>query len=268
MKAQKSPGTSKAKAVPATKRGNLKKAEIQPLVMAARKAWEVQTRAHLTDETFDAWRRRECMEAVGKPGITACVHADFRPLIAHFQTLAGDDAAALANLLKSGKPTDHAAPGDTREAREAIVSVIAEALDAHTHLATASIKTLLRGAMAFNAYFNPDLPWKISPARAAFKKVLSRRAAIEAKGKGPLTVGYIVSLVRSKTRRPDLTLGKDWKVGLAERCTVQQLTQLRDTVINRIAAIEGVGRSVDRNKSQRSPKARAARSPESLSPRS
>ncbi len=256
-------------AAPAKKRGNMKPAEIKPLVMAARKAFDRQSEVGLLDdgETFDTWRHTQCMAAVGRPGITACNHGDFRPLLAHFQTLAGDDSSAFRSLMKSGKPTDHAAPSDTHEARRILVHQIADALAAHQHLASADTATLLAEAMEFNYRFHPGTHWSASPARLAFTKMLDRKAAIESKGKGPITVGYVVYITRQKTRRPDLTLGKDWQAGLADRCTVSQLTQIRDTVINRIAATEGVGRAATRNKSQRGPKARAARSPQTLAPR-
>lgn len=192
-------------------RGNMKPAEIKPLVVAARKAFDSQSESGLVDHgaTFDAWRHEQCMAAVGKPGITACNHADFQPLLAHFQTLAGDDAAAFRSLMKTGAQTDHAAPGDTLEIRRIFAQQIASAIAAH------------------------------------------------AAGGGQIGVGYVVYLVRQKTRRPDLTLGHDWKSGLADRCTVDQLAQIRNTVINRIAAAEGRGEARTRNKSQR------ARRPES-----
>lgn len=226
------------------KRGNLKRAEIQPLIMAARSAYNRQLECGLIDdgENFDAWRHRQCLDAVGKPGITACNHADFRPLIAHFQALSGDDATAFANLLKTGKTTDHAAPGDTHEARRILAHQIAQAIEAHTQLAAADPATL-------------------STQDAA------RLSAITSKGKGAIGVGYVVYLVRQKTRRPDLTLGKDWQAGLADRCTTAQLTQIRATVINRIAAAEGTGTPASRNKSQRSPRAKQSRDPGRLAPR-
>ncbi len=253
----------------AKKRGNLTPKEIKPLIMAANKAFRIQEQSGNLDsgETFDTWRKAQCQDAVGLPGITACNHIHFRPLLAHFQTLAGDDAQAFKSLMRTGKPTDHAEPGDTHEERGVLVSLIADALAAHMHLATAKTTKLLAGAMLFNNFFNPGSRWKESPARIEFRKVLTRQAAIKAKGKGPLTVGYVVFLTRQKTRRPDLTLGADWKAGLAERCTVRQLTQIRDTLVNRIAAVEGVGSSQTRNKSQRSPKAKAARDPNEITPR-
>lgn len=260
---------SAAKKAPTKKRGNLKPAEITPLIMAARKAFDLQQKYGNVDDadTFDTWRKTQCLEAVNRPGITACNHEHFRPLLAHFQTLAGDDAQAFKSLMKTGKPTDNAAPGDTFESREEIVSVIADALAAHMHLANTAEDVLLAEAKAVHEIYQEGLPWEGSATSAAFRIMLARKAAIEAKGKGPLTVGYVVYLTRQKTRRPDLTLGNDWKAGLAERCTAKQLTQIRDTLVNRISAVEGVGSSQTRNKSQRTPRAKAARDPKQITPR-
>jgi len=247
----------------------MKPAEIKPLIMAARKAFDRQADLGLLDgwENFDAWRHAQCLAAVGKPGLTACNHGDYKPLLAHFQTLAGDDAAAFRTLIKSGQPTDHAAPGDTHEARRILVHQIADALAAHHHLATAPAPQLLQECVDLLANCHPGIPWESTSGPAAFERLLSRKAAIAAKGKGPIGVGYVVYLTRQKTRRPDLTLGKDWQAGLADRCTARQLTQIRDTVINRIAAVEGTGAAKARNKSQRGRKAAAARSPKTLAPR-
>ena len=262
--------TKQPAAKPPKPRGNMTPAEITPLVMAARKAFDVHDSAGLVEFTgsiekrFKAWRHQECMNTVGKPGLTACHHVDFQPLLAHFQALAGDDAAAFRSLMKTGKPTDHAAPGDTHEARRTIVHQIADALTAHHHLATSDAATLLAEAMEFNRHFHPGTQWQESPARVAFTKMLARKDSIEAKGKGPIGVGYVVYLTRQKTRRPDLTLGQDWQACLADRCTAHQLRQIRDTVINRIAAVEGTGSAKTRNKSQRGRKAAVARSPKTL----
>jgi hypothetical protein len=188
--------------------GNLKPAEIRPLVLAAKAAYDHQAQFGLVDPdgTFDAWRREQCLAAVGKFGLTACTHGDFQPLMAHFKTLSGDLAAALSSHLKTGAPVSLAARGDTWEARRNLAHQIATAVNSHT-----------------------------------------------AAG-GKIGVGYVVALVRAKTRRPDLTLGGDWEAGLADRCTTAQLTQIRNTVINRISAAEGVGCQANRNKRQRQPK--------------
>jgi hypothetical protein len=197
-----------AKKAPAKPRGNMTSGEIRPLIMAARKAYDVQDQHGLLDgEDFDAWRKAQCLAAVGKPGLSACHHEDFRPLLAHFQTLAGDDGSAFDNLLKSGRKTDHAATGDTQEARRQLAHSIAQ--------------------------------------------VLADHAAGNRSDKPPIGVGYLVYLVRQKTRRPDLTLGSDWQAALADRCTVGQLTQLRHTLVNRIAAHQGTSTTAARNKAQR-----------------
>jgi hypothetical protein len=237
----------------------MKPAEIKPLVIAARKAFNRQAEAGLIEdgETFDSWRHLQCMEAVGKPGITSCNHGDFQPLLAHFQTLAGDDDAAFRSLMKTGKPTDHAAPGDTFETRRQIAHSIAVHLLSHIHLAEISQDQLLAEAIGEHHQYQGDIPWEGSASAQEFRVLMDRKAAITAKGKGPINVGYLVWLTRQKTRRPDLQLGKDWQAGLAERCTVSQLDQILFTIINRIAAVEGTGERQARNKSQRGRKAAA-----------
>lgn len=233
-------------------RGNLKPAEIKPLVMAARKAYDIQDRAGLIDgQSFDAWRHTQCMDVVNKPGLTACNHSDFRPLLAHFQILAGDDQVAFRNLMRSGRPTDHAAPGDTHEARRQLAHSIASHLLAHIQLADTSRDQLLAEAIGDHHRHQGDKPWEGSAGALAFRNLMARKDAIAAKGKGPISVGYLIYLVRQKTRRPDLTLGRDWQTGLADRCTVTQLDQIRSTIVNRIAATEGTGETRARNKSQR-----------------
>lgn len=184
--------------------GNLKPAEIKPLILAAKTAYDRQADAGLLDpsETFDDWRHAQCVAAVGKPGFTACHHDDFQPLLAHFYTLSADTEKAYEAAMKTGKPTDHAAPGDTWEIRRNFARQIAGAITRH-------------GALG-----------------------------------GKIGVGYVVTLARHKTRRPTLTLGTDWEAGLVLRCTADQLAQIRDTILNRLAAAEGRGITTTRNKLQ------------------
>ena len=204
------------------------------------------------------------MAAVHRPGITSCDHVNFCPLLAHFQHLAGDYDAAFKSSMKGGRPTDHGSPEDTHEARRHLAHIIGEILDAHIHLATTPVDLLLAECVSIFAITHPGTTWDNSPGPAAFLRLISRKSSIEAKGKGPISVGYLVYLVRQKTRRPDLVLGKDWQAGLAERCTVNSLRQIRATLVNRIAALEGVGSSHTRNKSQRSPNAKADRDPKQI----
>lgn len=259
--------TTQKKTAPRKSPGSMGRKEKTILIMAATKAHKLQTDTGITDETFDTWRHRECLDAVGLAGFTACKHADFLPLLAHFQTLSGDDSQAFANLLKSGPKTDHAAPGDTQEARRHLAHLIAEILAVHIRLAETPEADLLALAIDNHYIYQPGCPWEGSTSAASFVRLMARKAAILAKSKGPITVGYLVYLVRQKTRRPDLTLGNDWQAGLADRCTVKQLDQILFTVTNRIAAVEGVGSSASRNKSQRSPRSKSARSPDVVQPR-
>jgi hypothetical protein len=226
-------------------------AEIKPLLFHARQAYDAQSTAGLLDdgETFDTWRHAQVMAAVGKPGLTACSHEDFRPLRAHFLTLAGRDDAAFRDHMTSGQPTDHAAPGDTYEARRELAWSIAQALDAHLHLAQTSLDAHIAESVQAWDQSNPDQPYP-GPDPVWIEGLRARKSAIDAGG-GPLTVGYLIWLVRQKTRRPDLRLGSDWRAGLVDRCTATQLAQLRATLINRIAAREGLGNISGRNKSQR-----------------
>jgi hypothetical protein len=191
-------------------RGNLTTAEITPLVMAARTAYDFQSRLSNVDgQDFNTWRHEQCMASVGKPGITACSHDHYRALMAHFQILAVRDEKAFQNLTTTGQASKQ--QGDTHETRRTLAYQILEAV----------------------------------------------------KTSDTIQEGYVVWLVRQKTRRPDLQLGKDLATGLAERCTASQLTQIRDTIINRIAAKERRGHPVTRNRKQSS-QAKAARSPKNL----
>jgi hypothetical protein len=179
------------KTQPSQKTGNLKPAEIKPLIMAARAAYSSQTALGLTGDDFDTWRHDQVMSVTGNPGLTSCQHSDYRPLMAHFKVLSGDDAGAFIDLMHTGPATDHAAPGDTHEERRIVAHHICQAIREH-----------------------------------------------QTSG-GKIGIGYVVTLARHKTRRPDLTLPGDIQASLADRCTVAQLCQIRATIINRIATAEG-----------------------------
>lgn len=255
------------KAAAPEKRGNLTKAEITPLVIAARTAYDLQSRlGNVDDQDFNAWRHQQCMAAVGKPGITACYHDHYRPLMAHFQLLAGRDEKAFQNLTTTGQASKQA--GDTHEARRQLAHLILEKLSDHTTLADKPWPDYLAEWQATEAarwtLEFPDEPFPgIDPLQA--HKAHQRREEIARNG-GPIREGYLVYLIRQKTRRPDLHLGKDLATGLADRCTVTQLTQIRDTLVNRIAAKEGTGDPHKRNRKQSSPRTKAARSPKKLDP--
>jgi len=72
--------------------------EITPLVLEAKDAYAYQEALGNIDPgvTFEAWRREQCLEAVGKPGLSKCKSDDWQDLAAHFCVLAGKDAEALS----------------------------------------------------------------------------------------------------------------------------------------------------------------------------
>ena len=61
-------------------------------------------KSHDLDGPLDAdeHRHAECLRAVGKPGLTACVQDDYKPLLAHFLSLTGEDGAAYHAALDAG----------------------------------------------------------------------------------------------------------------------------------------------------------------------
>jgi hypothetical protein len=113
------------------KSGNLKPAEIKPLIMAARAAFARQSDLDLIETDFNTWRHDQVMEVTGNPGLSSCRHDDYRPLMAHFKILSGDDAGAFNDLIHTGPAGDHSAPGDTHEERRIIAHHICQAIREH-----------------------------------------------------------------------------------------------------------------------------------------
>jgi hypothetical protein len=226
----------KAAQKPEKVRGNMDyQKEIQPLIMAAREAWEYQD----PGISFDDFRREEVMAAVGRDGLTACDHCHFCDLMGHFKTAAGKDDEALHWFLKGAK-----------NAERQIAWSIAEILAKHIALAQSTVENLTA----------------TTPPRR-LKKLLAARESLLDHPEGPLNFNDVLTIVRGKTRRQDLTLGEDLAKSLAERCDKLQLAQIRFTLINRISEREGRGLTADRNKSQRSDEAKRRRSPHELDDR-
>lgn len=71
------------------------------LVLLAREAFDhLVARGALGDAAEpDVWRREQCMQAVERPGLTACRNEDYLPLRAHFLRVLGRaDAAEIAAM--------------------------------------------------------------------------------------------------------------------------------------------------------------------------
>lgn len=217
-------------------RGNMDyEKEIQPLIMAAREAYAVQD----PGISFDEFRHEEVKAAVGRDGLSACDHDHFCDLMGHFKTAAGKEDEALKWFLKGSKNTERQ-----------IAWSIASTLAAHIALAHSTVEAVTAA----------------TPPRK-LKRLLAAREALLDHPDGPLSFDYLVSIVRDKTRRPNLTLDADLAKSLAERCDKIQLTWIHFTLVNRIAEREGRGHTSDRNRSQNSDGAKARRSPHELSER-
>jgi len=219
-------GQKKPRKAASGTRGNMKPGEIQALAITARQAFDFQRELGNLDDgvAFDAWRREQVQEAVGKPGLSACNHGDFLPVRAHFALLAGRDEKALDDLMRSGQVKDHGAPDDTHEGRRNVVHLIREAVGFHVILAESSEGEVSAKDLA---------AWK----------------ALRADPKGPIREGYVIFVAKTKFKVQARSIDD-----LSERLTVAQLKQLHFTIVNRINAKEGRGEKHERNKSQASAK--------------
>lgn len=215
-------------------RGNMHhKSEITPLIMISTEAYRIQD----PGIPFDQWRREEVQAAVGRGGLSECDHEHFAPLMGHFHAAAGHDVEAMHWFLKASKNTERQ-----------IAWSIAKILTDHIALAKSTPEQLAA-----------------QTAPRKLKTILAARAALLDHPEGPLDFGDLLNIVRGKTQRPTLTLDpENLAASLADRCDKLQLSLIRFTLTNRRNEREGRGHTSERNKSQRSPEARAARSPHTL----
>ncbi len=183
----------------------------------ARQAFDVQDRAGLVEgfgcdaKRFESWRRAEQLAATGIASLRESGNNHYRPLIAHFLTLAGRDDVAFAQYCRSGRVKDHGAAADTHENRETRRTNIMQALVVHGRRCDA---------------LHPDF-------------CAATAATVAAKG-GLITVGYVIAIAKAKCKGRSL-----------DRLTTAELDQILYTTVNRISAREGRGATARRNKSQR-----------------
>lgn len=215
-------------------RGNMDhKKEITPLIMISTEAYRVQD----PGISYDEWRRDEVRAAVGRGGLSECDHQHFCTLMGHFHAAAGHEAEALRWYLRAGKDTE-------RQIAWSIARILAD----HIALSKSTVETLIA----------------TTPPRK-LKSLLAARESILDHPEGPLDFNDLLTIVRGKTKRPGLTLDPDnLAASLADRCDKLQLSLIRFTITNRRNEREGRGHTSDRNKSQKSPEANAARSPHTL----
>lgn len=183
----------------------------------ARQAFDVQDRAGLIDgsgsdsKRFETWRREQQLAAVGISSLRECGNNHYRPLMAHFLTLAGRDASAFSLALRTGRVKDHGAIEDTHEARETRRAQILAALLDHGR--------------------------RCDPRSAEYD---GKIAAIVATKGGIIAAGYVIAIAKNKCRGRAL-----------DSLTATELDQLLWTTRNRIAAREGRGAPANRNQKQR-----------------
>ena len=136
IQTKRSPRKISANSTPAPSRaiGSLTRPETTKLLMQAQEAFHYQTVLGNIEpgDTFDAWRRDQVMDSVGRSGISKIGRSHWRTVYAHFLTLAGRDDEALAALLATGPKRDNGNPDDNHETSEALVATIREALTIHS----------------------------------------------------------------------------------------------------------------------------------------
>jgi hypothetical protein len=104
---------------------NLQKARIAQL---ATQAFKTQKYIEIP---LEEWRRSEQEIACGRSSLRECTQVHFLSLVAHFQSLAGDSAAAKTTWSRTGRVKDSGIVHDTHENRQTAMAKITEALKAH-----------------------------------------------------------------------------------------------------------------------------------------
>jgi len=202
--------------------GNMKRGEKTTLVILARRAFDFQRDIGNLDDAddFEAWRHSEVQLAVGKPGLRACDHDDFKDVLGHFALLAGMDEVALEAFLSTGKVKDNGAPDDTHENRRQKVHLIREKIGYHVILAE-----------------TPEA--QVSP------KYLNAWRCIQADPKGPIREGYAFWIARQKFGTQPRSIDE-----FSKHFTVKELDQILFKITNAINAKEGRGKKHNRDKKQ------------------
>lgn len=122
------------------------------IAIAARDAWEVQSRAGLADGNFDAWRHEQTRIACGVDSLRSALNKHFRSILAHFHRLAGHIREADALWSRTGRVAGSQQAGDTHENRETARALIRDMAAASRGLiGEAYIAAILRDRFAGRA---------------------------------------------------------------------------------------------------------------------
>ena len=116
-----------------TKYKPLSKIQKAKLAQLAREAFETLYKNGLVDSEGDSksaqftnWRREQQQEAVGCESLTKCIQSDYLGLLAHFQSLTGQDGKAFSTHIKNQPANDRADEDDTPEARDQVIARITQ----------------------------------------------------------------------------------------------------------------------------------------------
>lgn len=107
----------------------LSKTQKARLSILAREGYKIHSQHGVTDQSFADWRHEQQMEAVGCESLTKCIQRDYLPLVAHFQSLTGQDGDAFNTHMQNQPANDHADPEDTHEARKQVIGRIEKELE-------------------------------------------------------------------------------------------------------------------------------------------
>ena len=94
------------------------------LSIAAKDAWDIQSKAGLVDGKFDEWRYAQTKIACGVESFREATNSHFRSILAHFLRLAGKTAEADAIWNKTGRVAGSTQVQDTHENREIARAII------------------------------------------------------------------------------------------------------------------------------------------------
>lgn len=183
------------------------------LMTEAARTWKALTEHGVTDETFDDWRHAVVLDTVGKAGVSKCTNQHYARLYRKFREMRG----ASVTVRGGGHRGQSGERGDTMEARERTMHLIARTLGSHA-------------ARVENPQDETDM----------------RCAAHAAGAGGVIGEAYLLTLAAAKNRAESIR-----DVGDLIKLPVSKLEQLHWTLVNRIAAREGRGKAKKRNKSQR-----------------